>query len=196
MKYDIAFIVYGDDEWIISENIDYINSLIIPEGLSIEIIKVIGNEELSDKLEAGRVQTNAKVKIYLNQNSYIIDKNFVLKILKAFEDNPKVGIIGTRGCYKNIDTDKIEFIGNNLYQQYGLGSQIGILKEGYEQGIIETLAIDNHIMITAKDTPWGGNSSNANIVKSVELRHMGYNTAVIVEDNPMVLFDNGILKEN
>ena len=77
-----------------------------------------------------------------------------------------------------------------------MGSQISILKEGYEQGIIETLTIDNHIMITAIDTPWGRNSSNTNIVKSVELRHMGYSTAVIVDDNPMVLFDNGILKEN
>lgn len=193
MKNKISFVLYGDNEWILSENQNYINSLNLPNDTNIEVFRIMNKGSLASCLEFGRKQSDAKYKIYLDQNAYIIDKNFIFKIISTFEKHPKLGILGVRGYYLDTEKNEMKFLGNNLYHQYGYNSKISILKEGEATGVIAALALDKHVMITTVDTPWADDDSNTNIVKSVELRHMGFETAVLIDDNPMVLFDNSIL---
>lgn len=193
MKNKISFILYGDDDWILSENINYVNILNIPDDIVVEIIKITNRYGLVDYLEYGRKQSNAKYKVYLDQNAYIIDKDFILKILSSFKKNPQLGLLGVRGYYKDPQNGELIFLGNNMYRKYAYNSKITTLREGEHEGLITTLALDSHVMITSIDTPWSGGDINTSIAKSVELKHMGFETAVMINSKPMILFDNNLL---
>lgn len=192
MKDKVAFILYGDTDLILSENLHYIQSLIMPEGIEVEAYTLSAQNGIREAFEAGRLQSDAKYKVYLDQNAYVIDKQFLVKTLGVFRQNPQLGALGVRGYYQNEEKNITELIGNNLHRQYGYGLTIAPLTEGDKRGVIPVMALDWHCVITGVDTPWNGDDGNFHIVKSVELRHMGYETAVMIDNNPMVLFDNGI----
>ncbi len=196
MKDKVAFILYGTDEWILEENLEYIRCLSVPDDVEIEIYKQDSRQGVPECLENGRVQSDAGYKVYLDQNAYIIDKDFIQKFLDVFRQNPQIGMLGTRGYLWNQEKNEAEFEGCNLSHVYADMSFVRELREGTSTGIRPVLALDRHLMITHVDTPWTGEENNFHITKSVELLHAGIETAVLVEDKPMVLFDNGILAEN
>ncbi len=195
MKDRIAFMLYGTDDWILSENMEYLHSLYVPEDVEVEIYKLDSRNGVHKAYENGRIQSDARYKVYLDQNAYIVDKQFVSKILEVFHGNPKVGLVGVRGYYWNQKKNEAEFEGYNLSHVYEGISRVREFREGTAAGIVPVLALDRHFMVTSTDTPWIGEESNFHIAKSVELRHAGIETVVMVEDQPMVLFDNGVLTE-
>lgn len=193
MDNSIFFIIIGDDEWTISENVKYLNQLILPNEMNAEYCIVEKNE---DAFRIGQSESDAKYKVYLDQNSYIIDKSFILRIVKTFEKDENVKLVGVKGYRSNAISNKIESIGNNLVMRYGEGGGIKEVNEGSEYGVIEVQAIDGHMFVTSQDMEWGDTSlKNQIIERSVLLRHLGYKTIVIREDTPQILFDNNIIDE-
>lgn len=196
MENKIFFIIIGSDQWVISENLRYINEIVIPEGMSAEYIVVPEGEILSQTLENAMLQSDAKYKVYLDQNVFIIDKEFLVKADKIFSEYPDIAMLGSCGFYKKDDQSEMEVKGHYIYM--GNDSATSYVKEiGKEEksGIIEVMALDRHFMMTSVDTFWNGDNANFNIVKSVELRRKKYKTVIFVDDNPTVIFDNGILNE-
>ena len=195
MKDKIAFLLYGTDEWILSENLEYLNSLYVPDDIDVEIYKLNSADGLLPTFENGRLLSDARYKVYLNQNTYIIDKKFIPRVIGVFQNHPQIGMIGVRGFRMDQEKNQAEFEGYNLSHVYDIFSFVREFREGTATGIIPVLALDRHLMVTSADTPWIGEESNFHIAKSVELRHAGIETVVMVADQPMVLFDNGVLTE-
>lgn len=193
MDNNIFFVIIGDDEWIISENVRYLSQLILPKGMTAEYCIVPKNEEA---FRIGQGESAAKYKVYLDQNVYIIDKYFVQKVVKAFEENEFIKLIGVRG-YRLIENDKkLKIVGNNLNMKYDNNSQIQKLIEGTEYGVLNVQAVDNHVFVTVQDIDWNGENLKSQVIEaSVELRKKGYQTAIIKGESAMTLFDNNILDE-
>lgn len=193
MNNSIFFIIIGDDERITSENVQYLNQLILPNEMNAEYCIVKKNE---DAFRIGQSESDAKYKVYLDQNSYIIDKNFILKIVNIFEKDENIKMAGVRGYKKNACSEKIEIIGNNLAMKYEDGGGIKEVNEGMEYGVIEVQAVDSHLFVTSQDMEWGDKSlKNQIIERAILTHHLGYKTIVIRENIPMVLFDNNIIDE-
>lgn len=192
----ILFIIIGNDQWVISENICYLNNLVIPENMNAEYVIINETENIPNAFQKGMIQSSAKYKIYLDQNAFIIDKEFLVKAIKTFNEYKNIAMIGSCGFYKKDSQSEMEVKGHYVYM--GNDSQTSYVKEsGKEEntGITEVVTLDEHFIMTAIDTPWRGDNNNFNIIKSVELRHMDYKTAILIDDMPQVLFDNGILNE-
>ena len=96
MKDKVAFILYGDTDLILSENLHYIQSLIVPERTEVEAYTLSTQNGIREAIEAGRLQSDAKYKVYLDQNAYVIDKQFLVKTLGVFRQNPQLGALGVR----------------------------------------------------------------------------------------------------
>ena len=51
-------------------------------------------------------QSDAKYKIYMHQDVFILNRNFLADVLAVFEDDPEIGMIGMVG-YEKMSVDGI-----------------------------------------------------------------------------------------
>lgn len=193
---EILFIIVGNDDWIISENIKFIDNMTIPKHMKVEYRVVSNLDNIPQAVQNAMRESMAKYKIYLDQNAFLIDKEFLPKAIAIFQNNPDIGLLGARGYYKTEENEKMELRGNYIFQ-YNDTRNICLSNvcEGDVNTIVDVMALDKHFMMTSVDSDWNGNNSNFHIIKSVEMRHMGYRTVVFIDEKPFVLFDNGIALE-
>lgn len=195
MENQIFFVIVGNDQWIISENLCYLNNLILPENMSVEYV-ISASDNIPQTLEAAMNESVAKYKIYLDENTFITDKNFLIKALNIFNKQPEIGMLGVRGFYKENETSKMQVKGHYVYLDNDTTTScVKDVCEGKYNEVLDVMALDRHFMMTSIDTAWHGDNNNFNIIKSVELRHMGYRTVVLTDEKPSVLFDNGIINK-
>lgn len=190
----LLFIIIGDDNQIISENVEYLNNLVLPKEIEAEYCIISQKDNISNALETGRIQSDAHYKVYLDQNVYIIDKDLVLKFIKLFDSDSQITMAGVRGYY--YDGKSGNMIGCNRYMRYANGCRLQELKEGEMSGIIDVAAIDESFVMTVDDTEWTGSNKKEQVIKKcIELKSKGHRTIVWKGDTPSVLFDNGIFDE-
>lgn len=68
------------------ECIKYINNLTIPEWYEIEIKVIRDAASITSGYNRGMLSSDAKYKIYLHQDTFIINKDFLNCLLKGFND--------------------------------------------------------------------------------------------------------------
>ena len=93
MNNKIAFIICVFNESQFRTCASYINDLEIPLGIEIDVVSVRGSTSIAQAYNIGLNQTDAKYKIYLQSNAYIINKTLIKDILDIFNNN-KIGLIG------------------------------------------------------------------------------------------------------
>lgn len=94
----IAFITCVNDEKEYQESCWYLNRLEIPEGYSIDMLSVRQAESMTDGYQTAMQDSDAKYKVYLHQDVFIINQKFIEEMLKAFTENPDIGLLGCIGC--------------------------------------------------------------------------------------------------
>ena len=93
----IAFITCVNSEDWYSECRLYLESLQIPKGMTAEFIPVRGADSMCAGYNAGMARTDAKYKVYLHQDTLVVNKNLVADLLHIFADKT-VGAVGVIGC--------------------------------------------------------------------------------------------------
>ena len=156
MDKSIAFIMCVNDENKYEECVRYINSLYIPDGFKKEIIAVRNSRSMASGYNYAMNKSKAKYKVYLHQDTMIINKNFIYDILEVFKDN-KVGMIGAIGCEK-LPADAVL---RNARRQFGkvYESSTGYMRLVEKTSVTgdiakEVQAVDGFVMITQYDIPW------------------------------------------
>ncbi len=84
-----CFILCINDEKKLDECINYINRLEIPEGYEIDFLSVEDSHSMAEGYEEARVSTDAKYKIYLHQDTYIVNVNILFDLLRIFKSKKK-----------------------------------------------------------------------------------------------------------
>ena len=152
----IAFIICVLNESQFKECISYINDLEIPLGIELDIISIRESNNIAKAYNTGLNQTDAKYKIYIHSNTYIINKNLIKDILDIFVANNQVGLIGVVGA-KRLPANGL------WWNDVGKVGEVNILrnvtKECYKlNNIIEKYeiveAVDGLIMATQFDIKW------------------------------------------
>ena len=94
----IAFITCVNDEDMYNECLLYLQSLHVPDGMSVEYIPVRGASSMCSGYNAGARRTNARYKVYLHQDVLVVNKNLIQDLLSIFRDEEiaLVGMIGSR----------------------------------------------------------------------------------------------------
>lgn len=152
----IALIICVLDESQFKTCISYINALEIPSGIEVDVISIRESNNIAETYNIGLNQTDAKYKVYMHSNTYIVNKNFIRDILDIFIKNEKIGLIGVVGAKRLPESGlwwndpgkvgEVNILNNGNIQYYKLNN----IMEKYE--IVE--AVDGLIMATQFDIKW------------------------------------------
>lgn len=193
----IAFIICANDEMELQECQYYLSRLTVPEGMTTEMLSIWDAKSMASGYQEGMESTDAKYKVYLHQDTFIINPHFLYDIIGCFRENPQIGMIGSIGvskwrmeegylpvnCY---DTGKLFRNLNEKYLDYG------IPKEGYEK----VAMVDGLLMATQVDIPWREDLFQRwqlyDASQSMEMQRNGKEVVVPFQKTPWCYHDNTV----
>ena len=198
-KNKICFITCVNDERAYDECIYYINQLNIPKGVDIEKICIKDASSMAHGYNNAMNSTDAKYKVYLHQDTLIINKDFIYDFINIFNQDKNIGMIGFVGS-KLIPHDAIWW-NSNIISGKVYDNSSGIM-EKYEFDEIENIfdevkCIDGFIMITQYDIDWQEDIFDGwhfyDISQSIEFIKKGYKVVVPKQNTPWGIHDCGIV---
>lgn len=194
----ICFISCVNNEVQYRECLKYINSLIVPDEFSIETIAVRSADSITEAYNGAMKESDAKYKVYLHQDVFIINKNFILDIINVFKSNKNIGMIGAAGA-KTLPKSAIwwesEKKFGKIYDSHN--GKIELLEFSENSNKIESLeAIDGVIMITQYDIKWRKELFDGwhfyDISQSIEFILKGYKVITTNQVEPWCIHDCGL----
>lgn len=191
----ICFILCVNHERYLKECLYYINHLSIPEGYEVDILTITDAESMTAGYNAGMQKSNAKYKVYLHQDVFIVYKDFLVNLLEVFSDR-SIGLVGIVGTPKLPD-HAVMWYGDRVGRIYTSNVvQAGISLMG-GNGLCEVEAVDGLLMATQYDIPWREDLFTGwdfyDISQSFEFRRKGYRVVVPAMAHPWVIHDDGYL---
>lgn len=195
-----CFIICYNDTVFLAECLLYIGQLIIPEEYTIDIITIAEADSMTTGYQASMKASNAKYKIYLHQDVFILNKNFLQDTLQIFLQTPSIGMLGMVGTTKLPESAVMWESKNRVgaLRSCSLNTtddyfDIPIKNKIYEQ----VTAIDGLLMMTQYDINWREDLFDGwdfyDISQSLEFQRAGYCIAVPYQKSPWVLHDCGFL---
>ena len=191
----IAFIICTNYELMFRECERYIQRLHVPDGFSIEIIPVRGARSMTSGYNQAMVSTDAKYKIYMHQDVFIINHFFLENILRIFQTYHSVGMIGMVGTNR-LSSSGIMWKGKSgggLYECEDRPYVHEILDDNTK--ILNAEAIDGLLMATCQNIPWREDLFDGfdfyDISQSFEFRRQRYDIAVPDQDYAWCVHDDG-----
>ncbi len=96
----VAFISCINDEALYQRCRQYIEELVIPPGINIEFKEIRGAKGMASAYNQAILESTAKYKVYLHQDTFIYHKNLISEIINCFTKYPKIGMLGAVGGTK------------------------------------------------------------------------------------------------
>lgn len=188
-EHKVCFIYCANDEIQLQESLKYLTCLEIPSGFEIEVVAVRDAKSMTAGYNYAMKQTDAKYKVYLHQDTYIINKNFIPNIVDIFRENQRLGMLGMAGAAR-IPLSGVWW---NSEEKYGkvLESHTGKMEllefQHVDTDYQSVSAIDGFLIITQYDIPWREDVIRGwhfyDLSQSVEFMKTGYEVGVPWQDN-------------
>lgn len=198
----ICFISCVNDDKQYEECLLYINNLNIPKGYEIDSISVKESNSMTEGYNEAMKHTDSKYKVYLHQDTFIINKNFIFDIINIFESNNEIGMIGMAGA-KTIPLNGVWWDSNEAYGQVYENCSMEMKNLAFkivERDFEEVKAIDGFIMITSKDIKWREDLFDGwyyyDMSQSLEFMKNGFKVVVSNQITPWCLHDHNSLDRN
>lgn len=180
-----------------NEALYYINRLKVPEGYTLDCITITDAPSMTSGYNEGMKSTDAKYKIYMHQDVFIIDTDFLYKLLDIFSDT-RVGLVGIVGP-KVMPPNAIMWAADEVGSFYSTYIYDSIKKNNDKvpEKYFDVEAVDGMLMATQADIPWredlfdGWDFYDAS--QSFEFRRKGYKVAVFPDKKPLVIHNDGLL---
>ena len=93
----VCFITCVNNEDRYAEALLYMKHLSLPAGMEAEYLGIRGAASMAAGYNAGMRASDARYKVYLHQDTLVVNKHFVADMLRIFQE-PAVGAIGMIGC--------------------------------------------------------------------------------------------------
>lgn len=177
----VAFITCVNDEAEYAECRHYLERLRVPDGYAVEIMSIREAPSMTAGYQAAMKDSDAKYKVYLHQDVFIINRRFIEDMLAVFACDKKIGILGVIGkkeikctlqdMLKALDTGKVIY--NNMVMS-------GIQPE--EGSCTEVMMADGLLLATQYDIPWREDILDGwdfyDVSQCVEFRKAGYKVSI------------------
>ena len=194
----ISFIYCVNNDMLYENSIDFISQLNIPIGYNIEVIQIKGAKSISSGYNEGMKKARGKYKVYLHQDVYIINQNFIKDIIDIFENN-SIGIIGCAGS-KDIPDNLVWWESKSLFGKvYEIrNSNMKLLNFNNPTNKYEEVSLlDGFILITQYDIPWREDVFDGwhfyDISQSLEFKKQNKKVVVAYQQIPWCIHDCGIV---
>ena len=191
----IAFIICTNDEIMIKECRLYIERLFVPKGYKTEILEIYDAVSMASGYNAGMKQTDARYKIYMHQDVFILNRYFLVNMLKAFQLYPSAKMMGMVGT-ERLSATGIMWKGKSYGALYERDERPYIHKMlDEETKVMKAEAIDGFLMATCEDLPWREDLFDGfdfyDISQSFEFHRHGYEIAVPDQEYAWCVHDDG-----
>lgn len=193
----ICFIMCVNDRQYEEECIRYIQHLNVPEGYEVEQLSIWGAPSMAAGYNEGMKQSDAKYKVYLHQDVFVVHKNFIADILSVFQKD-EIGMIGMVGS-PVLPKEGVMWAGERIGKLYTSNVKeagealIGEVPKPY--GEVE--AVDGLLIATQADIPWREDLFKGwdfyDVSQSMEFRKRGYQVVVPYMEYPWCLHDDGFI---
>lgn len=194
-----AFIIAVNDEQYYEECCYYISRLAVPGGFDIEVIAVREADSMCAAYNAAMESSNARYKIYLHQDVFIRNTDFLNDLLSVFRKDASIGIVGMVGGNRMPKTGV-------TYRAWNEGSvdcrepdmAYYLVYESKEAQDTYVEAVDGLLIATQYDIPWRDDLCRHfdfyDISQSFEMRKKGHRIMVPYQETPWVLHDSSFAK--
>lgn len=191
----VAFIICVNDDAEFEECKYYLSRLHVPEGYEIDVMAIREASSMTEGYNGGMKTTDAKYKVYLHQDVFIVHQNFIADMIAVFEADSRIGLLGCVGArhlgdYGRavVDWDTGKILHNCVpaileFEQEESG-------ETYQ----EVEAVDGLLIATQYDLLWREDLFDGwdfyDISQCMEFRRAGMKVAVPVQQKPWCYHDN------
>lgn len=196
-KQKFCFIICSNNNLFLEESIHYINHLKVPEGYTMDLLVVNDASSITQGYNEALEATDAKYKIYMHQDVFILNKNLLFDLLEIFEADSQIGMIGMVG-YTEVSQHGIMWRSECRGSIYGRASSSEISGYRYslaEDGFSYVAEIDGFFMATCQDLRWDTERLKDwdfyDAFQSIEFLNHGYKIAVPVQRHPWCMHDDG-----
>lgn len=193
----IAFIMCVNDEQYMDEALWYINNLYVPEGFSIDVFTVEGAKSMTSGYNEAMAGSDAKYKVYMHQDVFIINKYFIYYMLDCFEKSNAgmMGIVGSTVLPRLSSIWGGEGVGW-IYSAYPHYAYQNIFCK-IDEDRAEVNAVDGLLIATQVDVRWREDVFDKwdfyDISQSLEMKKNGRSVVVPKVYAPLVMHDDGFL---
>lgn len=190
----ISFIMCVNDEQEFHEACYYIHRLHIPDGYHIDVIPVRNASSMTAGYNTAMNISAAKYKVYLHQDTFILDQNFIFNILKIFLSNDTIGMIGCIGrdhAPLNIH-DIANWNTGAIYHNLNIPNKLDFVSACTSFAEVEVL--DGLLLATQYDIPWRDDLFDGwdcyDMSQCFEMKRAGYKVVVPYQQKPWCYHDN------
>lgn len=189
------FIICYNNEQYMQECTKYISFLEVPEGMETEIISVSGAEGMAVGYQAAMEESDAKYKVYLHQDVFILNKHLIRDVLRIFAQHPEYGLLGVAGSSKKIESAVYWGKWNVGGADVCNSMQAVRLRLENPVDLREVAAVDGMLMMTQYDVDWRTDLQTGfdfyDISQSEEFKRAGYLVGVPYQEEAWCFHDCG-----
>ena len=190
------FVTCVNNETYYEQCLAHIDKLVVPNGFSVEKYACRNSISMCQGYNSARQVSSAQYKIYLHQDTYIINVNILNDILKLFTHDPSLGLLGMVGC-ERLPKSGVWWEGKKRFgkvlehrRTYSL-----LAFDAVKRDMAQVEAIDGLLMITQYDIPWNESVFDGwhfyDASQAMEYQKHGYRVGVPRQDMPWCLHDCG-----
>lgn len=194
---EICFIICTNNPVYAEECVYYIHHLIVPEGYHIDVLTVEDARSMTSGYNEAMRCSRAKYKVYLHHDTFIVYPHFLQELLRIFQSDEKIGMIGVIGT-PQIPENGIMWDGKRygmIYEQHIY--ETVMLSNPCSQPLEEVEAIDGLLMAAQYDIPWREDLFDQwdfyDCSQSMEFIRHGYKVVVPKTEMPWCVHDCGFL---
>ena len=190
----VCFIICSNNDQYLKECTMYIDMLKIPDEYEIEVLVVRDAESMAAGYNEAMNSSDARYKVYLHQDTFIIEKDFIAKILKIFSEDSEIGMIGMVGA-ETLSKDGVMWHRERCGDFYRLSNEEAQMAqvEKIDEGIREVEAIDGFLMVTCQDIPWRSDLFDKwdfyDVSQCLEFQKAGYKIVVPAQNSAWTIHD-------
>lgn len=195
-----CFIICTNNEVLLNECLVYLSRLVIPEGYSIDLLTITEAKSMTSGYNEGMHASDAKYKIYMHQDVFIMNRYFLFDILDIFKQDEKIGMIGMVG-YKTMNSEGIMWNEKRFgaVPMYGaseayINSNFGDYRYKSSDGITEVCVADGLMLVTAADIEWDEEFDGWDFYDATQCMRFtdnGYRIVVPNQKLPWFIHDDG-----
>lgn len=195
----ICFIYCINDEEQYEKSLHYIKQLNVPPSIEIESISIEGAQGMAAGYNYAMSRTDAKYKVYLHQDVYILNTNFILDIVNLFKKHSGLGLLGVVGS-KNTPENGIWWDNDQKFGKVydSHSGSMSLLNFSEINGEFESVtAIDGLIMVTQYDILWREDLFKGwhfyDLSHCAEIIKAGYQVGIPKQKDPWCIHDCGLV---
>ena len=196
----ICFIMCVDNDLFMNECLLYLQRLYVPDGYETDVLSVTDAKSMCNGYNEGMNASDAKYKVYLHQDTFIVDRYFLYEMIDIFQSDSKIGIIGAVGT-PCMPESGCMWDGPRVWGIYtdGVTDTEGCNKYSSmdQYKITSVEAVDGLLMATQYDIPWRddlfGGFDFYDASQSMEFIKAGYKVVVPEMNNPICVHDDGVI---